>query len=271
VTPKKSARPAASLTPVKQESQRPSIKEEPPPFDEETDGHIAGAGAASERPIGNPSPSGDPMKVKQIAADFAEMEASSEHTAGDALSSVSASAASDVSEDLESALPADAAALTSAALDDAMPGTPATDPLDRAPSGSYGSGSSGDSGARATASAPAATASAPAAAAALEFAPEARMATGCSTDKVGVCGVELSPSNRALCHMCKAKILKQEIRFMYWHSTKKPPGYIHTQCIVSLPLSATELKAHLSALIAAAPILKQAVSDAMVALDARAF
>jgi hypothetical protein len=111
----------------------------------------------------------------------------------------------------------------------------------------------------------------PAVAALGAFDQSARLATGCRSSKTGVCGVELSKSNRSCCTLCKAIIAKSAPRFLYWHSTKKPPGYIHTGCIVGLPLSAAELTENLSGLSPTEPILREAVVNAMAALAARAF
>jgi hypothetical protein len=98
-----------------------------------------------------------------------------------------------------------------------------------------------------------------------------RMANGCRTNKTGVCGVELSKSGQSRCQHCQVLIAKSVPRFLYWHSLVKPPGYIHTGCIVGLTLPAAELRDNLSGLSPTEPILKEAIVDAMAALAARAF
>jgi hypothetical protein len=103
------------------------------------------------------------------------------------------------------------------------------------------------------------------------FDQSARMATGCRSSKTGISGVELSKSGQARCKHCKATIAKSVPRFLYWHSKKAPPGWIHTGCIVGLPFSAAELRDNLSSLRPTEPILRDAVVDAMAALTARAF
>ena len=124
------------------------------------------------------------------------------------------------------------------------------------------------------AAAPAAAAlaaAAPVAAAAPMFDQVARMAIGCRTTRTGVCGIELSRSGRSFCKFCSAVIKMSEVRYLYWYVKNKPPGYIHAGCLVGLALSAAELRENLSSLSPAEPILRQAVCDALAALNARAF
>jgi hypothetical protein len=111
----------------------------------------------------------------------------------------------------------------------------------------------------------------PAAAAAVAFAPSARFAIGCRSRKIGICGVEFSRSGASACKFCLAKIPDKAVRFIYWHATGKPPGFIHTHCIVGLALPSAELRENLCGLSPTEPSLKQAVVDAMAALEARAF
>ena len=111
----------------------------------------------------------------------------------------------------------------------------------------------------------------PVAAGALVFDPSARMAIGCRSSKTGICGVELSKSARSVCRYCQTKITGTEARFLYWHGVNKPAGYIHTRCIVGLPLPAAELRENLAGLSPTEPSLRQAIVDAMAALAARAF
>lgn len=254
VTPKKRHQAPVLLSPGKSDLPRPPVKVE----------HLATTMkiepvdvALAEAAMAHPIPATTACTAPVASASAVPLT-TFHGTLDDALSSA-----------LGSAMPADAAAPASAALDDGMPSVPASMAIDRAPSGSSGSGSSGHSGTQAPALA--VVASAPADTAASEFTPAKRMVSGCRTAKTGLSGVELSKSNRASCQICKSKIGMSEVRFIYWHATNKPWGYIHAQCIVSVPLPGSELKANLAGLSPIEPILQQAVSDAIAALDARAY
>jgi hypothetical protein len=111
----------------------------------------------------------------------------------------------------------------------------------------------------------------PAAVAAVAFAPSARLAIGCRSQKIGICGVEFSRSGKAACRVCSANIPNKLVRFIYWYALGKPPGYIHARCVVGLALSSAELRENLCGLSPTEPSLKQAVVDAMADLEARAF
>jgi hypothetical protein len=155
---------------------------------------------------------------------------------------------------MNSAPPADAAAATSSDSSTRQPENRLVNPA------SSSSSSSGDFGGTGVPAVPAAAGL---------FA--SRLATGCRTSKTGVSGVELSKSGQSRCQHCKLLIAKSVPRFLCWYSLVKPPGYIHTACIVGLTFSAAELRDNLSGLSPTEPILKEAIVDAMAALAARAF
>ena len=111
----------------------------------------------------------------------------------------------------------------------------------------------------------------PAAAADVEFAPTARLAIGCSSRKIGICGVEYSRSGGSTCKCCGSLIPNKVVRFIYWHTFGKPTGYIHTECIVRVALPGGELRENLRRLSPTDPRHKQAVVDAVAALEARVF
>jgi hypothetical protein len=249
---------------VKQEFYRAAIaprfiKEEPPPFDEE-------------------------MKTEPIAADIAASVLVAPVPAWGVTLAAWASAETTNALGAAGAMPADAVALPSLASGSSSGGSvgmfpalalpAATDalgaesnlPADEATPPSLASSSSAG-GPESMALVPVV----PAVAAVVAFAPSARFAIGCSSRKTGICGVEFARSGRSGCNFCGAKIPDKAVRFIYWHTAGKPPGFIHTHCIVGLALPSAELRENLCGLSPTVPGLKQAVVDAMAALEARAF
>ncbi len=109
----------------------------------------------------------------------------------------------------------------------------------------------------------------PAVAADLEFAPSAKLAIGCSSRKVSICGVEFSRSGQSTCQCCGVKIPNKVVRFIYWHTRGAPAGFIHTECIVRVPLPGAEPTENLSRLGPTEPSLKQALLEAVAAAEAR--
>lgn len=52
-----------------------------------------------------------------------------------------------------------------------------------------------------------------------------------------VCGLEagdVAPTGRAVCIRCKNKIPKDMVRFSWYHSKIKPPGWVHSHCVYHL-------------------------------------
>jgi hypothetical protein len=304
VTPKKSVPVPPQVSPVKQEMERPAIlmprvKEEPPPFDEDSEmrhptlilargvaasAFSAPAAALADCPeaaaladaaapsVLNTSPhSPEDLAVEPPVREDIEMPSSGiaesvlfgpvSASAGALADGVTvpklvycSRASGSASIGMNSAPPADAAAATSSDSSTRQPENRLVNPA------SSSSSSSGDLGGTGVPAVPAAAGL---------FA--SRLATGCRTSKTGVSGVELSKSGQSRCQHCKLLIAKSVPRFLCWYSLVKPPGYIHTACIVGLTFSAAELRDNLSGLSPTEPILKEAIVDAMAALAARAF
>jgi hypothetical protein len=286
VTPKKLAKPVAEVTPVKKEACREPIAlhpimdlEQPPPFDEEAP-KAAGGGI-----------SGDPMETEPILADTAASVLVAPSAAAGGSPGMAASASAETAVDAvgaASAMPADAVAPPSLASSSSCPGGPVgMAPALAFPAAADALGAAGNlppaAAAPATPPSLASSSSAgvpmsmalvpvvPAAAADVEFAPTARLAIGCSSRKIGICGVEYSRSGGSTCKCCGSKIPNKVVRFVYWHTHGAPAGYIHTECIVRVALPAVELRENLSRLSPTDPRHKQAVVDAVAALEARAF
>jgi predicted aconitase with swiveling domain len=285
-TPKKLAKPVAEVTPVKLEVFREPIAwhttvdlEESPPFDEEAP-KAAGEGISGDLMESEPI-SGDTAASVLLAPVAAAGESPGMVVLAFAETTVDAVGAA-------SAMPADTVAppslVTSSfsggpvGMAPALAFPPAADALGAAGSlppaaaapatpPSLASSSSSAGGPVSMALVPVV----PAAEADTEFAPSARLAIGCRSRKVGICGVEFSRSATSTCRRCDTKIPDKVVRFVYWHTPGKPAGYIHTECIVRVLLPADELKANLRKLSPTEPSHRQAVVDALAALDARAF
>jgi hypothetical protein len=283
VTPKKSARPVAELTPVKQEFVGPTIApcpmmEEPPPFDEEPPKDAMKIDPSEHT-------AGVVMKTEPIAADIAASVLVAPVPA-DTIALAALASAETTMDALGAAgaMPADAVASPSLASSSCSGGSVGMFPAFALPPATDALGTASNLPADGATPPSLATSSSaggpesmdlvpvvPAAAAVAAFAPSARFAIGCSSRKIGICGVEFARSGRSGCNFCNAKIPDKAVRFIYWHTAGKPPGFIHTHCIVGLALPSAELRENLCGLSPTEPGLKQAVVDAMAALEARAF
>ena len=91
-------------------------------------------------------------------------------------------------------------------------------------------------------------------------------AAGCRAQKVGIGGLEIAKSGRSFCRVCHALIGKHEYRFLFWHARNRPPGYIHKECIVGVPLPPDQLLSDLKFLAETGVEPKQVISDAWAVL-----
>lgn len=66
-------------------------------------------------------------------------------------------------------------------------------------------------------------------------APALNLKTAFSKD-LGLSEAAYARTARSKCWKCGAVILKDEIRFSYYHSLIRPPGWLHARCIASLAI-----------------------------------
>ena len=53
--------------------------------------------------------------------------------------------------------------------------------------------------------------------------------------KAGISAVEFAKSGNSKCRGCNHKIAYKSVRFEYWWAHNRPPGYLPTECVESLP------------------------------------
>lgn len=52
--------------------------------------------------------------------------------------------------------------------------------------------------------------------------------------KVGISAVQFAASGSSRCRVCNEKIAHKSVRFEYFWSKSRPPGYIHAECVVRI-------------------------------------
>ena len=53
--------------------------------------------------------------------------------------------------------------------------------------------------------------------------------------RAGIAGVDFAASGNSICRACNKKIAFKSVRFQYYFVKNRPPGYLHADCVATLP------------------------------------
>lgn len=99
-------------------------------------------------------------------------------------------------------------------------------------------------------------------------APLARATVGCSTQRLGVAGIEFARSNRSRCQVCSQTLNREEPRFIVRLQRNRPAAFVHLECVIGLPFPADDIAGDLEELEVSHPALREAVFRARAVLEA---